>query len=101
VLHVDDLMAGQHADATTRRFQELEVVEPVVNALQQTLRYTVARQLLLGKEDVALFLTQAEEVIAVDRIEELVGEGRLVQREQVRAMRDPHQPRWQMLGIQQ
>jgi len=75
VLHIDDLMARQQADASTRRFQEFEIVEPVVDALQQALRDTVARQFLLGKEGVALFPSQGKEVIAVDRIKELVGEG--------------------------
>src|SRR2546423_3241943 len=48
VLQVDDLMAGQQADSATRGFQELEIVEPVIDALQQALRYAVARHPLLA-----------------------------------------------------
>src|SRR6202022_4469599 len=84
-------MARTQADATPGRFQELEVVEPVVYALQQDRRYPVARQLLLGKQGIALLRTKAEEVVAVNGVKELVGEWRLVQRKEVRAMRDPHQ----------
>jgi len=95
-----DLIARQQSDATPRRFQELEVVEPVVNALQQARRYAIARQFLLGEQGVALFRTEAEEIVAVNRVKELVGEGRLVQRKEVRAMRDPDQLRRQVRRIQ-
>src|SRR4030081_2911564 len=94
-------MPGEQVDTPTCGFEELEVVEPVVDTLQQTLRDAIARQLLLIEEGIPLVPRQREEVIAVDRIEELVGEGRLVQREEVRSMRDPDQLGRQVLKIQQ
>src|SRR5207253_9044274 len=100
VLHADDHVAGQEADVPPSRLKELEVVETVVNALQQDRRYAVARQPLLGKEDIALFRSQGEKVIAIGRVEELVGEGRLVQWKEIRAVRDPDQLGWKMRNVQ-
>src|ERR1700730_7535712 len=94
-------MARQQSHTTPRGFQELEAIQPVVKALDQHRRYAIARQLLLREQDVALLRSKAEEVIAVNRVIELVGEGRLVQREEVSAMRAPHKLRRQLRQIQQ
>ena len=100
MMHIDDLVTRQQDDAPPSLIQKLEVVEPVVNALQQHRRYTVARQPLLGKEDFPLIRSQREKVIAIGRVEELVGERRLVQRKEIRAMRDPHQLGWKVRDVQ-
>src|SRR2546427_571965 len=78
MLHVDDLVTREQEDAPPSLLQELEVVEPVVNALQEDRRYAIARQPLLGKEDVALFRSQREKIIAIGGGGELGCEGGII-----------------------